>query len=130
MSGSVLDASAVLAFLAQEPGADRIETAMDAGAAISALTVQEVVSKLVQRGMSSEAAAEAMAALGLDIRNLSFALAIEAGAMFPLTRRFGLSHGDRACLALGREMGVIVLTADRAWSDVADEIGVTVEQFR
>lgn len=130
MSSSVLDASAVLAFLAQEVGAERVEESMDAGAAISTLTVQEVVSKLVQRGMGTEAAAEAIAALGLAVHELSFDLAVDAGAMFPLTRQFGLSHGDRACLALGRALGLVVLTADKAWSEVAGALGVRVEQFR
>lgn len=126
----MLDASAILAYLIGETGAERVEVAMEAGAAVSALTVQEVVSKLVQRGMTGAAAGEAIYALGLDVHDLSVSLAVQAGAMFPLTSRFGLSHGDRACLALGRALGATVLTADKAWSEVAGEVGVGVEQFR
>lgn len=130
MTITVLDASALLAFLIGEPGADRIEESLDAGAAVSTLTVQEVVSKLVQRGMAVEDAAIAVKGVGFAMHDLSFPLAVAAGGMFPVTRKFGLSHGDRACLALGRSLDALVLTADRAWSEVADEIGVRVEQFR
>lgn len=130
MSTTVLDASAVLAFLIRERGADRVGAAMDAGAAVSALTVQETVSKLVQRGMTTDDAAQAISALGLAVHDLTMPLAVEAGGMFPLTRLSGLSHGDRACLALGRTLEALVLTSDRAWSDVAGQLDVRVEQFR
>lgn len=127
---AVLDTSALLAYLAGEAGAERIERSLDAGAAASTLMVQETVSKLVQRGMTPEDAASAVADLGLETHDLTFPLAVDAGALFPLTRRHGLSHGDRACLVLARRLGVPAVTADKAWSDVAGEIGVRVEQFR
>ena len=84
------------------------------------------MSKLVQIGLDRREAEEAIVALGLDIH----ALALAAGAMFPVTKAHGLSHGDRACLALGARLGVPILTADKAWSKVAPELGVTVDQFR
>ena len=130
MSAVVLDTSALLALLIREPGADRVEAAVDAGAAVSALTVQEAVSKFVERGMSEEDAASAVGDAGVAVHDLTVPLAVAAGGMFPVTRRHGISHGDRACLALGRSLGVPVLTADRAWSAVAGDLGVVVEQFR
>jgi PIN domain nuclease of toxin-antitoxin system len=130
MSVTVLDASAVLAFLIRERGADRVGAAMDAGAVVSALTVQEVVSKLVQRGMATAEAAEAVEALGIAVHDLTMSLAVDAGGLFPLTRAHGLSHGDRACLALGRALEALVLTSDKAWSDVGEPLKLRVEQFR
>ena len=130
MSATVLDTSALLALLIGEPGADRIGAAVDEGAAMSALTVQEAVSKLVERGMPEADAAEAVAGAGVAAHDLTVPLAVAAGGMFPRTRRHGISHGDRACLALGRSLGVPVLTADKAWSAVAEDLGVVVEQFR
>ena len=130
MSAWVLDTSAILAYLVQETGADRIEGMIEDGAAVSTMIVQETMSKLVQLGLPREIAEAAIASVGLNVHDVTFALAIEAGAMFPLTRLFGLSHGDRACLALGRTLDAPVVTADKQWSRAANEIGVRVEQFR
>ena len=130
MSAWVLDTSAILAYLVQETGADRIEGMIEDGAAVSTMIVQETMSKLVQLGMPHDAAEEAIASVGLNVHDVTFALAIEAGAMFPFTKPFGLSHGDRACLALGRTLDVPVATADKQWSKAENELGVRVEQFR
>lgn len=130
MSAWVLDTSAILAYLVQETGTERVEAMIDEGAAVSTLTVQETMSKLVQLSMPREAAEEAIAGVGLSIHDLTFALAVEAGAMFPLTKPYGLSHGDRACLALGKVLRVPVATADKQWSKAANELDVQVEQFR
>ncbi|MEN3177177.1 MAG: hypothetical protein ABF812_16325 [Gluconobacter cerinus] len=46
------------------------------------------------------------------------------------TKRVGLSHGDRACLALAKKMGLPAVTADRAWAEIADAIGVEVVLIR
>ena len=130
MSACVVDASAILAYAFKEKGAVKVGRWIDRGAAVSALTIQETVSKLRQAGLPKGDAEELCAALGLDVRALDLSLALAAGNMFPLTKRFGLSHGDRACLALGLALGVPVITADKRWSDVADDLAVKVEQFR
>ena len=130
MSAWVLDTSAILAYLLQETGADRIEGIIEDGAAVSTMIVQETMSKLVQLGLPREAAEEAIMSVGLNVHDVTFALAIEAGAMFPLTKPYGLSDDDRACLALGRTLDVAVVTADKQWSKAADELGVRIEQFR
>jgi PIN domain nuclease of toxin-antitoxin system len=129
-AAAVLDTSALLALLIGEPGAARIERAVGAGAAVSTLTVQEAVSKLVERGMPEADAAAAVKGAGVAAHDLTVSLAVAAGGMFPKTRHHGISHGDRACLALGRALGVPVLTADKAWSAVAEDLEVVVEQFR
>ena len=126
----MLDTSAILAYLVQETGAERIEGMIEDGAAVSTVIVQETMSKLVQLGLPREAAEEAIVSVGLNVHDVTFALAIEAGTMFPLTKPFGLSLSDRACLALGRTLNVPVATADKQWSKAANELGVRVEQFR
>ncbi|TCQ02688.1 PIN domain nuclease of toxin-antitoxin system [Rhizobium sp. PP-F2F-G36] len=130
MSACVIDTSAILAYAFAEKGAAKVERWIDAGAAVSALTIQEAVSKLCQTGMPKGEAEELILALGLRIHALDLDLAIKAGGMFALTKPFGLSHGDRACLALGHKLSVPVVTADKAWSNVASELGLRVEQFR
>ncbi len=58
------------------------------------------------------------------------ALAFAAGSLEPATRPAGLSLGDRACLALALDLGVKALTADRAWTRIAEAVGVEVEVIR
>lgn len=130
MSACVVDASAILGYAFKEKGAAKVGRWIDKGAAVSALTIQETISKLRQAGMPRHDAEELCTSLGLDVRVLDLDLAMAAGNMFPLTKRFGLSHGDRACLALGLTLAVPVITADQRWSEVADDLGVKVEQFR
>ncbi len=57
-------------------------------------------------------------------------LALQAALMASVTRPFGLSLGDRICLALARRTGLPALTADRSWLEVAGSLGVTVEMVR
>ncbi len=130
MSACVIDTSAILAYAFSERGAAKVERWIDQGAAASALTIQETVSKLCQTGMSQDEARELVLALGLSIHALDVDLAVSAGGMFAVTKAFGLSHGDRACLALGLKLAVPVVTADKAWSKVADELDLKIEQFR
>lgn len=130
MTACVIDTSAILAYAFAEKGADKVERWIDEGAAVSALTIQETVSKLCQTGMGLEEADELVRALGLAVHVLDLDLAVRAGGMFALTKAFGLSHGDRACLALGQKLAMPVVTADKAWSKVARNLGLRVEQFR
>lgn len=46
----------------------------------------------------------------------------------PQTRGFGLSLGDRACLALARQANLPALTADQAWVEL--RIGVEIRALR
>ncbi len=126
----MIDTSALLAFLQGEAGEDVAGEWLDRGAAASALTVQELVSKIVRDGGAREDAAAIAAGLGLAIHPLTEPLAVEAGAMIAVTRPVGLSQGDRACLALARALGLPAATADRPWADVAEALGVAVELVR
>jgi PIN domain nuclease of toxin-antitoxin system len=103
---------------------------LDRGAAASALIAQELAKKTVERGGTRDDAARMLDDLGLDVRDLTLPLALEAGAMVTVTRPKRLSEGDRACLALAAALGVPAVTADRPWADVADRLGVQVELIR
>jgi PIN domain nuclease of toxin-antitoxin system len=130
VTACVIDTSAILAYAFAEKGATKVERWIDEGAAVSTLTLQETISKLCQTGMGVEEAEELVRALGLVVHVLDFDLAVRAGGMFALTKPFGLSHGDRACLALGQKLAVPVVTADKAWSKVARDLALRIEQFR
>ncbi len=124
----VLDASAVLALLGNEPGAEAVLEALPR-ATISAVNLCEVVAKLADRGMPAEAIAAALEGLDLDPRPFDVTDAYAAGALRPATRAAGLGFGDRACLALAARLGGTALTADRAWT-VLDLPGISVRALR
>jgi PIN domain nuclease of toxin-antitoxin system len=114
----VLDASAILALLNDEPGAAAVAAALE-DAVVSAVNLSEVVAKLLEVGLSREEADEALGGLGLEVQPFDEAAAWAAGTLRGATRRAGLSLGDRACLALARQLGVPALTADAAWLKAA-----------
>ncbi len=130
MSEPVLDASAVLALLNREPGHEQVMAVLPM-AAIGTVNLTEVISKLCERGVPSDAALEAVQCLGVEIVVHSLAHAKRAGELRPMTKGFGLSLGDRACLALGRERGAVVMTAERHWDErVAAVAGVGIQRIR
>jgi PIN domain nuclease of toxin-antitoxin system len=129
MASCVIDTSAVFADLNEETGAAEARRWLR-DAAISAVNLQEIVSKAVDKGVVAEAIPSLIEALRLDVRPLNYELALSAGLMRSSTARFGLSHGDRACLALARQLNLPAVTADRAWADIADEVGVKVILIR
>jgi ribonuclease VapC len=123
----VLDASALLALMREERGAERVAAVIDR-AVIGAVNLAEVVAKFIREGIAIAVIREWVAALELEVRPFDEELAYAAGAFLPATRGLGLSLGDRACLALARQLGRTALTTDRAWSQV--EVGVAIEVIR
>ena len=124
----VLDASALLALLWREPGADRVWSVIN-DSAISTVNFSEVIAKFAGN-RSDESEIRAMLDLPMQRVDFDEELAYAAGLLLPLTRGAGLSLADRACLALAAKLGVKVLTADRPWSKIADAVGVEVELIR
>ena len=127
MSSVVVDASALLALLNAEPGADRVAEAMPS-AAVSAVNLSEVVAKLAEEGVPEAPLRRALDGLGLDVHPFDTAAAWETGLLRPRTRALGLSLGDRACLALGRALRRPVLTADWVWKKA--RVGVEILTVR
>src|SRR5690349_1960404 len=127
MSSIVLDASAVLALLNEEPGSEVVEKAIP-GAAISAVNLSEVVAKLVENGMPEEIVRLALGGVQLDIYAFEAESAYQAGILRTATKKAGLSLGDRACIALGKQLSLPVWTTDRSWKNV--EVGVDVKVIR
>jgi ribonuclease VapC len=117
----VLDASALLALLQNEPGAERVAELLSDGA-VSAVNLSEVVAKLADHGMPATDIREALDGLPLDVHAFDREAAFAAGELRRITRAAGLSLGDRACLALAAHLGVTAVTADRAWTRFADDI--------
>ena len=121
----VLDASAILAVLFREPGAELVER-FYLHAIVSSVNLSEVAAKLCDRGMAAGDVAGFLSGLDLDVRGFDETQALLAGSLREATRSQGLSIGDRACLALGITEGVAVVTTDRIWSVISHRIGVRV----
>lgn len=113
----LLDASAVLALLQEEPGAERVEAVL-AGARIGIVNLAEVYSKLAEAGLTTEEATTSVGLLGLAVEPMDEAQALEVGRLRPLTRKQGLSLGDRSCLALAAQLDAVAVTTERSWSQV------------
>ena len=123
MANVVLDASAILAVLNSEPGAELVLPELD-GAMVSIVNYAEVMSKLANGGADRQVASEAILRLGVRLADFDQELADRTGELRPLTRHRGLSLGDRACIALAEREGVAVLTADRKWRDVVSTVEI------
>jgi PIN domain nuclease of toxin-antitoxin system len=123
----VIDASALLTLLNAEPGADVVAEALPGGV-ISAVNLSEVVAKLSEAGMPEKAIRQALQPLGLEIVPFDEEQAYHAGLLRTVTQDMGVSLGDRACLSLAKMLGVVALTADRAW--VGLSVGVTIKVIR
>ena len=121
MPACLLDASAVIAFLAREPGADRVREWIRSGrAGIATVNLAEVAGQLVARGADPRAAERQCRLLGLEFLPMDDGIAFLAAAMLPRTRPLGLSLGDRVCLATAQRHGVPAVTADRSWAAVPE----------
>jgi PIN domain nuclease of toxin-antitoxin system len=124
-----LDASALLALIRREPGAE-VVARLIRGAFLSTVNYAEVVGSLTRRGASPESAHAAIATFPLITVDLDIETARRVGALEPLTRFAGLSLGDRACLAQAERREIPALTADRAWRAVGERLGIRVELIR
>lgn len=123
----MLDASALIAVLRGEPGADVVRKHLP-DAIISAVNYSEFLKKTIERGAAVDIAVA-------HLRNLSFRIvafdedqAVASAALCAKTKPHGLSFADRACLALGILHGVPVLTTEKAMSQV--ELPVKVRLIR
>ena len=123
----VLDASALLAYLQDEPGHEQVDAVL-AEASMSSVNWAEVVQKSAAAGVDIEGMQQDVCALGLVILPFTVEEAEYAGRLWQQTRQWSLSLGDRACLSLGHRLQAPVLTADRIWTTL--ELSIKVHSLR
>jgi PIN domain nuclease of toxin-antitoxin system len=129
----VLDASALLAYLGDEPGADTVADTVAGGANISTVNLAEVLSTLARRGadpvrVASELADRGLLGGAITVESFTSEDAVETARLRPLTHAAGLSLADRACLALAHRLAVPAVSADQAWAGL--ELAVEVRLIR
>ena len=128
---TILDASAVLAFLQGEPGDDIVRLALQAdNCIVTAANHAEIIAKVLDRGADADAIKAVITQLGYKVIDVSAQDGECAGWMREQTRAIGLSLGDRLCLAVAQRLKAVVLTADRPWLAVAQPFGIDIRCIR
>jgi len=128
MSKAALDASAILAFLFNERGAANLTTEILAASLVSTVNLAEVQTKLVKMGRSAEDAWIDAHSLGTLVVPYTSEHARIAGDLIKTTERFGLSLGDRSCIALALAFKAPVYTTEQGWRDL--KVGVPIHVIR
>lgn len=129
MSEVILDASALLALLNDEPGAAKVAEVLGE-ARMSSVNLAEVVSHFIHAGMPAAEVDAMLHPLPVEIVAADQGLAHIAGRLRAVTASAGLSLGDRFCLALAKRDGLPAMTADRQWRTVAEAVGAKIQLIR
>jgi PIN domain nuclease of toxin-antitoxin system len=130
MARFVLDASALLALIQLEKGAERITQALEQGECIvSAVNLSEALAKLVTAGLPGDQADAVVLGIPAEVVSCDERIALQAGRLATMGKPLGLSLGDRVCLATGLVHGGTVLTTEQGWRKVSLE-GLEIQVVR
>lgn len=129
MSKAILDASALLALLHDEPGAAKVAEVLP-GVRMCAVNLAEVVSHFIHLGMPPHEVDAMLQPLPIEVIAADGGLARIAGRLRANTASAGLSLGDRFCLALAERDGLPALTADKQWRVIADAVAARIVFIR
>lgn len=125
----VLDASALLAILLDETGADAVSGVLPS-ACIGTVNLAEVATVLARRGLAPDQVRRAIDLVKVIVVPLDRGVATDAGTLWPITRAAGASLGDRCALALARLLDATLVTSDSLLAKVAPDASVTPLLFR
>ena len=120
----ILDASALLAMVLDEKGAEAVEKTLKEGAYMTTVNLAETITKLLREGFALEDIKGLLLSMPIARIAVDESLAYEAASYDSLTRPFGLSLGDRICLAAAQQRGYTAMTADRVWDTLPLDISV------
>jgi ribonuclease VapC len=123
----VLDSSALLALLFFEPGCERVAELVPQSC-MSTVNLAEVLGRLARDGRALDEVLDRIEQMGIAWIEFDRELAIGAAALLVPTVPWGLSLGDRACLALARLRDLPAVTADRGWAKL--DLGIPIEVIR
>ena len=118
MDKAVIDASTLLAFLKDESFSLQELEGLLPKALISSVNACEVATLMVRLGMPHETIATLIHETVENIISFDQEQSFIAAKLWEQTKPYGLSLGDRACLALGLVKKLPVYTADKAWGQL------------
>lgn len=124
MSKVVLDASAMLAIIDQEPGHEKLTPKVLSDAVCSTVNLAEVQTKLISRGWSSIEAWEDATSTIQEAIPFTAEHAQRTGEFVSQGKHLGLSLGDRACLAVADMLKCPVYTADKVWKELRTSVKI------
>ncbi len=127
MKRVVMDASALIAFLRVEPGAE-VAVKYMLRASMSAVNLSEVLETCVHKELAVNKVLALLKNWRIEIVPFDTEQATIAAEIKWQTGESTLSLAERACLALARSRGIPVLTSNREWSKL--DLGIEVIQIR
>lgn len=140
LNGAVLDASAVLALINDEPGADVVAACAD-GALLHPINLAEVLTVVWRDARRAgrdgtdyaDSVTYTLTGQGIMLAGYIFTDtdAAYAARLWAEAPELGLSLGDRCCLAVAKGLpGGYALTADTAWANLPEQLNITVHLIR
>jgi ribonuclease VapC len=125
----ILDASAVLAVILGEDGAESVLPYVHS-ANLAAVNLSETIAKLIEYKLTVEQAREQIGRLELNIHDFNLEQAERTAILKEHSKQFGLSLGDRACIALAQKLELPILTSDRRIVEAKSVLGIDIRQIR
>jgi PIN domain nuclease of toxin-antitoxin system len=124
MSKIVFDASTLIALFAKETGYEFIKKQMK-DAIISSVNIAEVYKYCIETQNLSEDEAKKLVKLS-DIKIIEFTSdqALISASLITKTKQYGLSLGDRACIALGISGEYDIITCDQIWQKLDVDVKI------
>ncbi len=126
MSRIVLDASAILAIINQEPGHEKLTPDALSEAVCCTVNLAEVQAKLVSRGWSPREAWEDATSPIQEAIAFTMEHAQRTGDLVLQGKCLGLSLGDRACLAVAATLECPVYTTDKVWKELKTPVKIHI----
>jgi len=122
----VLDASALLALIQNEKGADVVKPLLKR-AVMSTINVTEVLAALQRVEIQPKDAIVSISDVIQELIPFDVEQAQCVAELQPYVRHKGLSLGDRACIALGLKLQAPIYTADKIWGELQlDNISINI----
>ena len=128
MNEVVFDASAILALLQQERGAETLTEEIRSRAIVSTVNLAEVQAKLVKKGNDPDKSWAAALSTVRAVEPYTSEQARISGDLIAITEKYGLSLGDRSCLALAIALKAPVYTTEQVWRGL--KLGVPIHVIR
>jgi PIN domain nuclease of toxin-antitoxin system len=122
---ALLDMSAIIALLKKEPGYELLEEVI-ASSAVSAVNLSELVSVLIRAGIEESEVDEIIKDIVPEIIPFSDDIAVNSGKLIKQTKEFGLSLGDRACVATGIHYNIPIYTTDKVWKRIKAQANIII----